>query len=157
MSKLIGDRMPEEMVRALDGTDLEAKVGPAHMVLTSDRDGTPRPCMVSAGELLAVDDRRLRLVLWSGTRTGANLARGGTALVCYVTVGTVLYVRGTSRALPDVHVRGMDCFEIEVRSVESDVHPGLPVTGGLRFGLERMDRDSLVERWRSQLATLREG
>src|ERR687895_2037218 len=157
MSKLIGDRMTEAMVRALDGTDLEAKVGPAQLVVTSDPDGTPRPCMVSAGELLAIDDRRLRLVLWSGTRTGANLARGETALVCYVTAGTVLYVRGPSRALTDLDVRGMDGFEIEVRSVESDVHPGLPVTGGLMFGTEGMDPSALVQRWRSQLTTLREG
>lgn len=156
MSEPIGDRMPEVVVRALDGTDLEAKVGPAHLLVTSDPDGTPRPCMLSAGEVLALDDRRLRLALWPGTRTGANLARGGSALLCYVTPGTVLYVRGTSRALPGPAVPGMDGFEIEVRSVESDVHPGLPVIGGLTFGVEGMDPGALIERWRSRLATLRQ-
>jgi hypothetical protein len=49
----------------------------------------------------------------------------------------------------------MDCFEISVEAVETDAHPGLPVTGGLTFGFESMDPAALVERWRSQLGVLR--
>jgi hypothetical protein len=112
--------------------------------------------MLSAGEILALDDRRLRLALWPGTGTGANLARGGPVLLCYVAPGTVLYVRGTSSALPGSAGSGMEAFEIDVRSVESDSHPGMPVTGGPTFGLEGMDSGRLIERWRSQLAALGE-
>src|SRR4029450_7350934 len=53
MAKLLGDRLPETVLRAFDGHDLEAKVGPAHLLVTVDPDGTPRPRMLSAGELLA--------------------------------------------------------------------------------------------------------
>jgi hypothetical protein len=110
--------------------------------------------MVSAGEVVAVDDRRLRLALWPGTRTGGNLARVGPVLLCFVLPGTVLYVRGTSRALPGAAAAGMEGFEVEVDAVESDAHAGLLVTGGLTFGVET-DRAALLERWRSQLGALR--
>ena len=63
MAKSLGDRLPQTVLRAFDGNDLEAKVGPAHLLVTVDPDGSPRPCMLSAGEVLAPDDRRLRVLL----------------------------------------------------------------------------------------------
>jgi hypothetical protein len=155
MSKLVGDRMPEQVMQALDGASLEDKVGSAYLLVTRDPDGAPRPCMLSAGELLAVDSRRLRVALWPGTHTGENLAGGGPALFCFITAGTVLYLKGEPRALLGDARDGIDGFEIEITSVESDAHPGLPVTGGLTFGVEGIDLGDLVERWRSRLATLR--
>src|SRR6266511_2702778 len=77
MSKLVSDRLPERITRAFDGQDLESKIGPAHLLVTTDQDGTPRPCMLSAGEVLATGDDRLRLILWTGSTTCRNLARGG--------------------------------------------------------------------------------
>jgi hypothetical protein len=155
MSKLVGDRMPEQVMSALDGASLEDKVGNAYLLVTGDPDGAPRPCMLSAGELLALDSRRLRVALWSGTHTGENLARGGPSLFCFITAGTVLYLRGEARALSGDARNGVEGFEIEVTSVESDAHPGLPVSGGLTFGVEGIDPVELVDRWRSRLATLR--
>lgn len=155
MSRLLGDTLPDDFVAALDGTGLEAKVGPAYLLVTSDEDGTPRPCMLSAGELLAVDRRRLRLALWHGSRTSANLARGGRALLCHVAPGTVVYVRGAVRSLdagPDLE---LDCYEIAVDTVESDEHVGMPVTSGITFALERGDPSVLVATWERQLALLR--
>jgi hypothetical protein len=155
MSKLIGDALPRELVAALDGTDLARKLGPAYLLVTSDEDGTPRPCMLSAGETLALDGRRLRVALWRGSRTSTNLARGGRALFCHVAPRTVVYVRGPVRALdagPDVD---LDCFELAVESVESDDHVGMPVTTGITFAVERDERAAVVEAWERQLAGLR--
>ena len=156
MSEKVGERLPDEVVGAFDGSDLDHKVGPAHLLVTTDPDGTPRPCMLSAGEILAPDDRRFRLALWPGTRTGKNLARGGAVVLCYIVPGTVLYVRGTSRRLGGPIRRGMEGFEVEVDEVAADAHPGLPVTEGLLFGVEGMSRDRLLERWQAQIASLRE-
>ena len=69
MSKLIGDTIPSGLRQELDGEHLETKIGAAYLLVTADDDGTPRPCMLSAGEVLAVDDRRLRFALWKGSRT----------------------------------------------------------------------------------------
>lgn len=155
MSKLIGDTLPDDLAGALDGTDLAAKVGPAYLLVTSDEDGTPRPCMLSAGETLAPDAKHLRFALWRGSRTCANLARGGRALFCHVAPRTVVYVRGPVRALdagPDLN---LDCFELEIDSVESDDHAGMPVTTGIEFAIERDDPALVVEAWERQLAGLR--
>jgi hypothetical protein len=40
--------------------------------------------------------------------------------------------------------------------VAADVHPGLPVTEGLSFGVEGIGRDRLLERWHAQIASLGE-
>jgi len=156
MSTLIGDELPAEVLAALDGLQLEHKIGPAYLLLTADEDGTPRPCMLSAGETLAIDERRLRFALWDGTRTTANAARGGRVVFCYVAPRIVLYVRGAIRALDTPTEAGLRCFELEVDSVESDDHAGMPVTSGISFAVERGDPADVVEAWDRQLALLRE-
>lgn len=147
--------MPQEVLNALDGEALEQKIGPAHLLVTGDVDGTPRPCMLSAGELLAHDEHRLRVALWSGSRTSENLGRGGSALLCYVTAGRVLYVRGRARRLEGAAAQGLDLFELQVDSVESDDHPGMPVTSGLRFSVEHPSNSEVLAGWQRQVQALR--
>lgn len=154
MSTRIGDALPREVIDALDGTQLERKIGPAHLLVTTDEDGTPRPCMLSAGELLAAGERALRLALWAGSHTSKNLSRGAPALLCYVTPGTVLYVRGRPRLLAGGGDSALDCFELGVESVESDDHPGMPVTSGLCFGIGEQDPVEVASVWARQLAAL---
>lgn len=156
MSERIGDRMPREIVEALDGADLDSKLGPAHLLVTTDEDGVPRPCMLSAGELLATGERALRIALWSGSNTSKNLSRGEPVLFCYVAPRTVLYVRGRARRLDGGDDAGIDCFELQVESVESDDHPGMPVTSGISFGIEEPEPSQVIEMWRRQLAALRD-
>jgi hypothetical protein len=155
MAKPLGDRLPETVLRAFDGHDLEAKVGPAHLLVTVDPDGSPRPCMLSAGELLAPDDRRLRVLLWAGTGTCRNLAGGGPVLLCYVEGSEVVYVKGDPRPLPRQGGRGFERFEIQVRAVETDRHAGLPVTGGITFAADGADRAAVARGWERQLTALR--
>jgi hypothetical protein len=155
MSRLIGETIPDELAEALDGEELERKIGPAYLLVTSDEDGTPRPCMLSAGEVVAVDDRRLRFALWKGSRTAANLERGGCALFCHVAPRTVVYLRGPVRSLTPDPPLNLDCFELRVDSAESDDHAGLPVTSGITFAVERDDPAAVVEAWRRQIAGLR--
>lgn len=155
MAKSLGDRLPETVLRAFDGQDLEDKVGPAHLLVTVDPDGSPRPCMLSAGEFLAADDRRLRVLLWAGTGTCRNLAGGGPVLLCYVEGAEIVYVKGDPRPLPREGRGGFERFEIQVRTVETDRHAGLPVTGGITFGVEGGDRAKVARGWERQLAALR--
>jgi hypothetical protein len=154
MSTPIGQSLPREILDALDGTELRRKIGPAHLLVTSDEDGTPRPCMLSAGELLAVDERALRLALWAGSHTSKNLSRGAPALFCYVAPRAVFHVRGRARRLPSGD--GLDCFQLDVESVESDDHPGMPVTSGISFRVEEQDPGEVIDVWERQLAALRD-
>lgn len=156
MSKVVSERLPEEITRAFDGRDLESKIGPAHLLVTTDDDGTPRPCMLSAGEVLATGDDRLRLILWAGTGTGRNLARGGPVLFCYVVGRDLYYVKGTAHALPPAASSKLERFEIEVQVVESDRHEGMPVTAGITFGIDDLDAAKVTAGWQRQLTALRE-
>ena len=155
MAKLIGDTLPPEVLTALDGERLEGKIGPAYLLLTADADGTPRPCMLSAGEVLALDQRRLRVALWPGTHTVANLERGSGAVFGFVEAGIALYIRGSARSL--TLPEGSLCyFELAVESVESDNHAGMPVTRGIEFGVEGNNHASIVRTWERQLTALRD-
>ncbi|HVV21908.1 MAG TPA: hypothetical protein VHF06_20910 [Pseudonocardiaceae bacterium] len=154
MATLIGDRLPPDLVRAFDGTDLDAKIGPAYPLITVDESGAPRLSMLSAGELLAVDERTVRIGLWPNTRTGRNLATGREVLLCVAEPGSVRYVRGVPWKLlsPDPAV---DCFEMAVRAVESDSHDGMPVTTGITFDVVRPGRAEVLAMWQGQVAALR--
>lgn len=154
MTKRVGDRLPEAILAAFDGRGLEDKIGPAYVLMTVDPDGAPRPCMLSAGEILAVDDRHLRVSLWPRTNTSRNLAAGSPALLCFVAPGTVLYVRGRPRALGASETTRLERFEIAVESVESDEHAGMPVTETITFSIGEADPAEVAAGWRVQLADL---
>jgi flavin reductase (DIM6/NTAB) family NADH-FMN oxidoreductase RutF len=155
MAKLVGNRLPRPVLDALDGNELDAKFGQTFLVLTTDSDGTPRPCMLSAGEMLALGPETIRLALWPGSRTGANLARGGRVVVCYVAVDIVLYIRGRSRSLGAWKNPEIERFEIVVNSVESDMHEGLPVVHGIEFTADSSLRRQTIEAWQHVLQALR--
>jgi hypothetical protein len=156
MTRAIGDRLPDEVMAAFDGEDLERKVGPAYLLVTVDPEGTPRPCMLSAGEIVATDDRHLRLALWAGTKTSRNLAAGSTVLLCFVAPGVTYYVRGRPRALGTSEAPRLERFEVEVTAVESDVHPGMPVTSPITFAVEAGDPAEVAATWREQVRALRD-
>ncbi len=155
MSATIGDKLTAPILELFDGTDLGAKIGLAYLLVTADDDGSPRPCMLSVGEILAVDEQHLRLAIWQGTHTSTNLSSGRPCLFCYIAPGQVLYVRGAVRTLGRLAEHRLDCFEIEVASLESDDHPGMPVIETFRFGLTGQEPDEISREWQLRLDALR--
>lgn len=156
MSEFLSDRLPQMCVVAFNGRDLEQKFGDTYLLLTSDPDGTPRPCMLSAGELLGLDDRTIRLALWTGSHTVANLARGARAVICFVAPRNVLYIKGIPRRLALRPEAGLEYFEIRVERVDSDVHEGMPVTQGIKFTSEAEPMVSVLKAWQKILKELGE-
>ncbi|MFL6056603.1 MAG: hypothetical protein ACJ72W_27455 [Actinoallomurus sp.] len=150
MADLLGDHLPDELVHALGDEALAATDQPAFLLVTTDEDGAPRICMLSAGELLARDERTLRVALWHGTRTARNLGRGGTVLFGAVSPGSVIYVQATPTRLTPPEPAGTQSFELSVTSVESDVHAGMPVTSGITFRSEEPDQATTLAAWRRQ-------
>jgi hypothetical protein len=154
VARLIGDRLPPDLVGALDGTDLEGQVGVAYPLVTVDESGSPRFSMLSAGELLAVDDATIRIGMWPNTRTGVNLAAGRETLLCAVIPGSVRYVRGRAVRLAARPDAGIECFELAVHAVESDSHDGMPVATGITFTTVRPSRAEVLSAWRTTLTAL---
>lgn len=152
MATRIGDRLPPDLVAWFDGTDLESKAGVAYPLITVDESGSPRINMSSAGELLAMDDSTLRVVLWPHTNTGRNLAAGRPAMVCVVAPGSVRYVRGTATRLESPGE--LECFELTVTALESDSHDGMPVSTAITFDTVKPGRDEVLASWRDQLTLL---
>jgi hypothetical protein len=150
MADTLGDRLPGELVHALDDKALDGPDQPAFLLVTTDDSGAPRICMVSAGELLVRDERTLRMALWRGTSTAHNLSRGGTALLGTVSPGSVIYVRAEPAPLAVPETANLECFELTVKSVEADVHAGMPVTTGITFRADQPDHSTAVAGWRRQ-------
>ncbi|MGH7907291.1 MAG: hypothetical protein ACREP6_11755 [Candidatus Binataceae bacterium] len=157
MSQHLGDKLPPDFLSALDGRDLARKFGQTYILLTADPGGLPRPCMLSAGELLALDERTIRAALWPGGKTGANLRRDGRIVICFVAPGVVLYVRGGATALGPCSNPDIERFQIKVDSVESDAHEGLPVVSGIVFTAAGDEvRRKMLDGWNRVLIALRE-
>jgi hypothetical protein len=150
----IGDRLPADLVRMFDGTGPDLPVGVAYPLVTVDADGTPRFSMLSAGELLATGERSLRIGLWPGTGTGANLAAGRAALLCVAAPGSVRYVRGRATVLTPPAGTELECFELAVSAVESDSHDGMPVVTPITFEVVDPGPAATSAMWRAQLAAL---
>jgi flavin reductase (DIM6/NTAB) family NADH-FMN oxidoreductase RutF len=142
------DLLPYELIRALDDARLTDAEQPAFLLVTGDEDGAPRISMVSAGELLALDERTLRVALWRGTRSAANLARGGTVLFGAVSPGSVIYVRAKPDPLVVPEPAELECFELTVTEVRADVHAGMPVTSGITFRTD--EPEQAATDWRRQ-------
>jgi hypothetical protein len=154
VAKHLGNRLPQEVLSAFNGEGIESKIGRAYLLVTPDEDGTPRPCMLSAGEILAVDDGHLRVMLWPSTTTSNNLARGVRTLFCYIAPGTVIYAKGVSKPIGPGAGSKLERFEITIDAVESDVHQGMPVKETVVFGVEGMDTAKVASEWRRQLEIL---
>ena len=155
MSKFLGERLPGEILTAFDGEKIEQKIGLAYLLVTTDEDGTPRPCMLSAGEILVPDDRHIRIALWPGTTTSKNLSRGSRVLFCYIAPGTVFYAKGQSTPLGPGRDSKLERFEVTVDAVESDIHQGMPVKETVLFEIEGMDTSKVAADWQRQLEALR--
>lgn len=155
MSKYLGDRLPDEVITAFNGKNIEEKIGLAYLLVTTDEDGTPRPCMLSVGEILVPDDKHLRIALWPSTTTSKNLKRGVRALFCFVAPGSVIYAKGVSRWLGAGPNSKLERFELSIDAVESDIHQGMPVKETLLFEVVGLDTAKVVSDWQRQLAALR--
>jgi len=155
MSQITGAEVPDRVARLFDGRDLAGKLGLGFLLVTVDPDGRPRPCQLSAGEVLVTGSRAVRLGVWAGTSTARNLAAGSAVLVCVIVPGTVCYLRGRARPLQVPEELRLAGFELAVESAETDSHPGLPVTSGIRFEVTDPDPGTVLAGWADQLAAIR--
>lgn len=155
MSQVVGEEIPDEVAAVFTGADLESKLGLGFLMITVDPGGEPRPCMLSAGEVLVSDPRTVRLGVWSGSSTSRNLAAGSPVLFCHVAGAAVYYLRGRATPLRADPQSGLDCFALRVERVETDAHEGLPVSTGITFEVVRPSPGEVLAMWRRQLAVIR--
>lgn len=155
MSRSLGASLPEEIFGLLDGRDLPAREGLTILLLTASAEGWPQVAMLSVGEVLATSRETLRLALWPGSGTTANLDRTTQATLMLVIEGEAVYVRAMTRRLPDLSLaRGpRAAFESVVKEVLLDSVGYAAITSGIKFQLS--DRDEVLPAWQDAIEALR--
>lgn len=140
MSRLVGSILPRPLLERLHGNDLAERLGTAVLILTSDTAGWPHPAMLSYGEMIAVDPRRIRFALHRTSATAENLRRTRRMTLCFVETGMAYYVKATVGA-PQDPMSGfpqLARFEATVQTVladeaRADSEPGAAILTGVRF------------------------
>jgi|SRR5580658_1806310 hypothetical protein len=151
---MAGPRLPSGVVELLDGHDLEAGVGLTIQLLTADESGWPRVALLSVGEVLVLDDSILRLALWPGSRTTANLTRTGRATLAFVHDHASYTLQVEARRAADLAEpaeRAVFCGR--VAALQRDEVPYAVLTTGIAFDLP--DPAPVLERWRTTIDALR--
>jgi hypothetical protein len=161
MSRALGDSLPVDLHELLGGHELADRMGHAILITTTDTRGWPHLALVSYGEVVAVDCRRLRLALYRTSGTSGNLRRNGRLTLGLLGPGMAYYVKALARAQQDpmdgfVHLAR---FEAMVQAVlvdqgREDVEPGVRLTGGITFDPGRR-REEAIRDWQSVVDALR--
>ena len=139
MSRSLGPSLPDALLARLLA-DPADRLGQAIVLVTVDPYGHPHPALVSYGELLALDARRIRLGLYEGTRSSTHLRDSARAALVFADAELTLYVKADAVPLPAASgFSGLARFELHVRDVLEDraegEEEGADLTGGITFAL----------------------
>lgn len=147
-------RLPLAVSALLDGSSLPEKVSTTVLLCTVTSDGWPNLAMLSPGEVLATDDRTVRIALHPTSATCRSLRIAGRGLLSVVADGAAYRIRISARHIPEPASPGADeLFEAVVDAVTEDRVPYARVTHGVTYRLE--DPQATLVRWSSKLHRLR--
>lgn len=158
MTRRLGEELPEQLYRSLSSDDPAGHEGLTLLVLSVGEDGWPHQAMLSVGEVVALDRRRVRLALWPQSTTTRNLTGRGQAVLTAVLdhVGYVARLRvSQSGELETPRAGTLARFDGRVEEVKEDVVPYAVLESGIRFRLT--GRDDVLARWAEVRAALRGG
>jgi hypothetical protein len=136
MSRSLGPRLPPALADALSQRDLAARAGRVLPLVTVDEAGRPHPMLCSYLEVLAHDDRTIRVVIGAASGSARNLAARGAATLLLVEPGRTVYVKGRA-AGPPLTEGGLARFTLAVEDVLEDAaaehEGGAAITGGITY------------------------
>lgn len=154
MAQTQNPELSADLYDLLNGRELETKQHEAMMLMTVTEEEWPHTAMISVGEIVALDSKRVRLALWPGTTTARNVIRTEKATLVLVLAGQVHYIKLQLTRLPVLpaakHPR--ERFEAEIAAVRSDTAPYAEITTGIQIELK--DGESVLRRWQETLAEL---
>jgi hypothetical protein len=99
MSKLIGNTLSADLYQRLSGKNLEAHAETAILICTVDAHGWPHPAVLSYFEVLARDDRNVRLALYGNSSSAANVRRNGKLTILVYDERAAYYIKGAVEEL----------------------------------------------------------
>lgn len=99
MSKLVGDRLPDDLYRRLAGNNLQACAEKAILICSVDANGFAHPAMLSYFEVAAKDAHNIRLATYKGSSTSNNMRRNGKLTMLIIDTRTAYYIKGSTEEL----------------------------------------------------------
>jgi len=161
MSRPLGDTLPDDLQTLLGGHELADRMGQAILIATTDTRGWPHLALVSYGEVVAADCRRLRLALSRASGTSGNLRRNGRLTLGLLGAERAYYVKALARAQRDPMdgFAHLTRFEAMVEMVLADEareehESGARLTGGITFHPGRPVEETL-QGWQAVVDALR--
>ena len=143
--------LPDSWLSLFEGTELEGKLHVSALLATADEIGRPHLAFLSAGEILARHPHRIGLALWPKSQTTGNFRRVGYANLYGVADGAVW----EARLKLERDVTGeWAFFDTDVVDLKRHAASYADVTALINFKLH--DPGATVDRWRKQIAMLRE-
>src|SRR5574341_1298494 len=140
MARPLGETLPDVLHELLGGRDLAARIGQAILITTTDTQGWPHPALLSYGEVVAVDRRRLRLALYRTSGTSGNLRRDGKLTLCLIEPAMAYYLKTVAKEEQNPMDGFLELARFEARveqvlvdQAREDLEPGAGVTGGITF------------------------
>jgi hypothetical protein len=145
--------LPSAVAHYLDGADLLKKTQ-ALRLSTIDEEGWPHAALLSAGDMVAMPNGRIRFALFPQSGTVANLSRDGRLTLTLSLDGGMCELRMRAQRLNHSSQQvPLAFFEAEIVAVRSHAAPYAAVTEGITFSLH--DPDGVLPRWRRQIEALR--
>lgn len=141
----------DRLARFFDGADLGAKSSLAAYLVTIGADGWPHTAMISAGELLIGRGHTVRLALWAGSRSTANLTRDGRAVLLIVLEQQAIRARLEIRVVESDDA--LTYFAGSIVAADADTAPYAELRAGVTYELH--DTAATIERWTRTIARLR--
>jgi len=161
MSRLVGQELPPQLLEQLSGRDLRSRFGRVIPAVTVDAAGFPHPALLSFGEVVALDARRIGLATYADSTTTNNMRRNGRLTLLLVEAEGTYYIKGTVRERPG----GLDGFpglaqwKMHIEQVledgtRSDIEGEARIASGIRFGAGAGEA-ALLKQWEAVVAALR--
>lgn len=157
MTRAVEPAVPPALRAILDADDLVASEGFTLQLLTVRDDGWPHAALLSVGEVIAVDEHRLRLAVWPSSTSAANLAARAQATLAAVLAPTSYLLRVSAAPLAPLETElggRLAAFEATVDAVAADEAPYAVLEAGIRFRLSAPD--ATLPRWAETRRALRE-
>ena len=159
MSKLIGDKLTDDLYWRLLGHHLEEDAEKVILLSTIDESGWPHPAMLSYFEVVAKDRSNLRFATYKNSSTTNNMRRNGKATVsiidervAYYVKGSVEEVAGEMRSVPQSSKINLRVEEVFADEADEELESGAYVSSGVTYRNPR--RTEQVKRAREILSEL---
>lgn len=140
MSTIIGNRLPDVLLKKLSGRNIQSVAEKAIPVCTVDSAGWPHPAMLSYFEIVAPDAENLRLAIYKDSSTASSIRRNGKLTILFVDERMAYYVKGTAsemaRQMSSTPYNSKFNFHVEqvlADAANEEFEPGVYITSGITY------------------------